>query len=156
MKNCGVSSEALAEYIFGEMEPSEASRIAGHIKECSACREEIKKLSAVSEAVKSIEVDFSGDIWDMQRASIIRKLEKKEKQNVSIFRVFSPGFMLKTAGAAALIFILAAAGFKAFDYIKTVESRQAIAGNTEMLQNLEILERLDFYEKISAGKKQES
>ena len=150
MKKCGIKNEMLVDYVYGETGPGTGlAALESHISGCPECRAEIEKLKAVSKAAASIKVDFSEDIWTMQRSAILKKLKKNEKKRVNL-----PGFFrgLFPAGAiltAAMILIVAGAGLTYFYHSKSVEQQRTLAEKSEMLQNLDIIERLDFYEKIS-------
>ncbi len=150
MKKCGVDNSLLADYIYGEIEDaSKVKELEGHIKGCAECAKETDALRAVLKASKLSRVNFSEEVWSMQRQDILRKVRQSKPTPVSFMKAFFGLFSFKKLGLAVLIVVMAGVGTQYFRYVKSVEQQKAIAEKMELLQNLAIIERLDFYEKIS-------
>jgi anti-sigma factor RsiW len=150
VKKCGIKEETLVDYLYGEIGPGgEKDSLEEHIRACPECRAEIKKLEALRAAAESMKVDFSPDIWDMHRASVMKGLKKIGKRKNFISGLFGAHVPARALLAAALIVLLAGAGVTYFYHVKAEEQQKVFAEKAEMLQNLDVIERLDFYEKIS-------
>jgi anti-sigma factor RsiW len=150
MKKCGIKSETLVDYIYGEIEPGgDINGLEAHISGCPGCRAELERLRAVREAGASLKVDFSADVWNMQRSAIMKELKKKKKTGMDVFEFLRGKFPAGAILAAALILMVAGAVITFFYHAKAVEQQRTFAEKSEMLQNLDVIERLDFYEKIS-------
>jgi anti-sigma factor RsiW len=153
MKKCGIKSELLADYIYGEIEDKARLRsLEQHIKDCPDCTREAAELGEILKAAKAARVDFSGDIWSMQRQNIIRKIRKIKAPGKGLSAVWHALFDIKKLSVAAVILVMVGVGAQYYRYIKASQEQSAIADKLELLQNLEIIERLDFYEKMSNNK----
>jgi anti-sigma factor RsiW len=150
MKKCGIKEETLVDYLYGEIVPGkEKEALEAHIRSCPECGAGIKKLEALQAAAVSMKVEFSPDIWEMHRAAVIKRLKKKEKQGGFAYGFFRTRVPARALWAAALIVLLAGAGVTYYYHVKSEEQQKVFAEKSELLQNLDVIERLDFYEKIS-------
>ncbi len=154
-KKCGMDREEIIDYINGETEaPKKRDEIKKHLKECEECAGEAEKYRNIIKSVKTIKADFSEDVWAMQRESIIRKLreEKKESLPARFFKFVSGVFSLRRAGLAFLLLAAFGAGFFYYGSYRqgiSLEKERKITKNLEFYESLEVLERLDYYKKIS-------
>jgi hypothetical protein len=151
MKNvCPVSNELLTDYIYDEIsDRTKLAEIEAHIKSCPECRAELKKLKMVKEAAKANEVDFSADVWAIHKQGILKKLSENDIFLQTAWERFRSIMNIKTLGLAVLILLMTGAGIQYCSVLKVSQEKKVIAKQMELLQNYEIIERLDFYEKIS-------
>ena len=151
MKKCWTKSELLVDYIYGELDDrAKAHEVEDHIKTCPECAREAAELEAVLKAAKANTVDFSEDIWAMQRQNITRKIRKAAAPAGSFLKLLRTAFGVKVLSAAAAILVMAGVGTVYYRAVIMPKAEQpAISEKIELLQNLEIIERLDFYEKMS-------
>jgi len=149
-KECGITNELLVDYIYGEItDAAKGAEIKTHIKTCASCAAEIKQLNLVKKASGNAGINFSADIWGVHRQGILRKLAKKENAFRNLKEAFFSFFDVKIFGLAAVILLMTGAGLQYYRVLKVLQEQKAIAGQMELLQNFDIIERLDFYEKIS-------
>ena len=147
---CGITDELLVDYIYEEIEDAaKLAEIEAHVKNCALCAAELKQLDLVKKASKNADIDFSGDIWAMHKQGVLRKLAKKENVLMNLRVKVLSVFDFKVLGLAALILMFTGAGMQYYRVVKATQDQKAMAGQMELLQNFEIIERLDFYEKIS-------
>ena len=149
-KQCGITNELLVDYIYGEIEDaSKAESLAAHIKVCASCAAEVDELNLVKKASGNAGINFSADIWAVHRQGVLRKLEKHENVFLKMKEAFFAAFSFKVLGLAALVLLMGGVGIRYYSVLKVTQEQKAIAEQMELLQNFEIIERLDFYEKIS-------
>ena len=130
MKKCGIKNEMLVDYIYGEtVTGGGRASLEAHINGCPECRAELEKLKAIMEAAASIKVDFSGDIWNMQRSAIMKKLKRKEKSGANAFEFFRGRLPSGAVLAAALILMVAGAGITYFYHTRSMEQQRTLAEN---------------------------
>jgi hypothetical protein len=150
MKKCTISSGTLVDYIYGEIDDvSKLHEIELHIKSCPDCLMEIGRLEAVKKAAEANRVDFPEEIWSVQRQNILRKIRTDAPAKKSFGGIFHGIFDVKKLSLAALIIIMAGIGTQYYRNVKILDEQKAMADKMELLQNMEIIERLDFYEKMS-------
>lgn len=149
-KQCGITNELLVDYIYGEIEnTAEVSGLEAHIKGCVSCAAEVDELNLVKKSSKNAEIDFSADIWAVHKQGVLRKLEKHENVFLKMKEAFFSTFSFKVLGLAALVLLMGGVGIQYYNVLKVSQEQKAIAEQMEFLQNFEIIERLDFYQKIS-------
>lgn len=149
-KQCPVTNETLADYVYGEIEDaSKKSEIEGHIKNCRECADETARLNLIKKAAKNADIDFSPDIWAVHSRGVLHKFARQENAFLKFKEAFFSAFDVKVLGLAALILLLTGVGLQYYKVFKVIQDRKAMAEQMELLQNFEIIERLDFYEKIS-------
>lgn len=153
-KECEFYSDKLLDYAYGELPLELEKRVSEHAAICVDCWKEVdgyKKAAQV--AASAMTVDFSGDIWEMQRREIIKRVVYRPnifKEAVKfLVRSFSAR---KLAAGLALLVLMAAAGAFGLKYLndeKTLEAQMNITNKIDMFDNMPIIERLDFYKKMS-------
>ena len=149
-KECQINSELLVDYVYGEItDVKKQSEVESHIKTCASCAAEVKKLKMVIEASKLNEVKFSSDIWAIHKEGILKKLKKADNPIQYLRERFHAIFDFKVLGVATLILLMTGVGIQYYKVIKVSQNQKAIAEQMELLQNFEIIERLDFYQKVS-------
>jgi len=144
------TKEEILDFVCGEIADADKKQeIEEHIKSCAQCAAVEKEYRAVTDAANTLSVDFSEDIWKMQRDSIIRRLRKTESVFDKI-RVFAAGlFEIKKIGVAFLLVLFIGAGATVYKHNKTLARDKAITEKMEFFENMEIIERLEFYEKVA-------
>ena len=149
-KQCGISNELLVDYIYGEMEDAaKVKELELHLKTCDSCAAEVKGLNLVKKAAHNADINFSADIWAVHKQGILRKLSHKKNVFVSLKEKFFSIFDFKVLGLAVLVLLMGGVGIQYYNVLKVSQEQKAIAEQMELLQNFEIIERLDFYQKIS-------
>lgn len=149
-KLCGITNELLVDYIYGEMEEiSKVKELEGHLQSCASCAAEVKELNLVKRAAQNADINFSADIWAVHKQGVLRKLEKRENVFLKMKEAFFSTFSFKVLGLAALVLLMSGVGIRYYHVLKVSQEQKAISEQMELLQNFEIIERLDFYEKIS-------
>ena len=154
MKNkCDSLEEKIIEFVYGEAEPGTEEEIKAHLDSCEGCKRKVAGYKKVAERAGSIKVDFSDDIWRMQRESIIRRVRKEKDAGVlgwlgkavrGLFEARKLSFAL-----AVLLLIAVGAGIQNYKKNEMLARDKAITEKFELYENLEILERLDFYAEVS-------
>ncbi len=145
-EKCGITDETLVDYVYDEIEDAaKRKEVEEHIKTCAECGAGVKELELVKKTAENADVDFSDDIWDVHRQGVLRKLAKKEKP----MRNFREVFNVKTFALAAIILLMSGVGLQLYRSFQATQEQQVIADKADLLQNIDIIERLDFYEEIS-------
>lgn len=155
-KECGFYDDKLLEFSFGELdaEPELKKKVEEHLAICIECWEKVdgyRKTSATAAA--AMKVDFSDEVWEMQRREIIKRATYKVDVLAEI-RNFITGLLTtrKLATGFALLVFLAVgsgAGYNYFKYAEKLKSERVMISKVDMLENIEIIERLDFYKKMA-------
>lgn len=147
---CGITDEILVDYTYDEiLDAAKRAEIDTHIKKCEACTARVNQLELVKKAAKNAKIDFPADIWAVHKQGVLRKLAKRENLLMNIKEAFFSFFDVKVYGLAVLILLLTGVGLQYYKIIKASQEQKTMAEQQELLQNFEIIQRLDFYEKIS-------
>jgi len=158
-KECEFFDDKLLEYAFGELdaEPELKKKIEQHTGICTDCWhkvDEYKKASAA--AAEAMNVEFSQDAWELQRKEIIKRVTYRPDVPANIRKFFVNLLTTrKLATGFALMMVLAAgagAGIKYHNYSKQLQAERTMITKVDMLENIGIIERLDFYKKLSEKK----
>ena len=155
-KECEFFSGKLLEFAMGELEaePELKKKIEEHVSICTDCWKKVDGYRKAGETAASVmKVDFSDDVWEMQRKEIIRKVTQKPDVAGAV-RKFLTGLLTvnRLAAGFALVLMLATgtvAGLKYHDYAEKLKAERVMISKVDMLENMEIIERLDFYKKLS-------
>ena len=153
-KECEYFADKLLDYSMEELEPDIAEKVKQHIEICPECwkiTDDYKKTSSITAGV--LKVDFSEDVWEMERKEIIKRATQKtdiKKVIVKIFKMLFTAKRVLTAAVATIIFICSiTTGFIQYKKNQELTKEKHIIQNIDLFENIEILERLDFYQKIN-------
>ncbi len=158
-KECGFFRDKLADFAMNEMdaEPELKKKIDEHVSICTDCWKVVDAYRKAAETAASVmRVEFSDDVWEMQRREIIKKAThkadvlgalRKSLGSFLITRKLAAGFALAVMVAAG-----AGAAYKYNSYRQEIRAEKTIISRLDMLENMEIIERLEFYKKISEAK----
>jgi hypothetical protein len=155
-KECMFFDDKLLEYALAELdtEPELKAKIEGHTSICMDCWKKVdayKKTSAAAAA--AMKVDLSEEVWEVQRKEIIKRVTYRVDVLAEIRKyILKMLTTRKLAAGFALFMFLAAgagAGFRYFEYSEKLKSERVMISRVDMLENIEIIERLDFYKKMA-------
>ncbi|HDQ26374.1 MAG TPA: hypothetical protein ENN43_06490 [bacterium] len=148
---CGFPRDRLMEYVYsGTEEAKDIAEIEAHIKGCAGCAEKAAGYKSAIKAYSEIKVDFSEDVWDIQRQEIIRKIRKERKDPfAAVLKVFSFVFGHKKLGFALLLVALAGVWAGHYRNQAALQRDRVMIEKVDVLENMEILERLDFYRDLA-------
>lgn len=153
-KECEFYNDKLLEHAYGELTPDLEKKVSEHIGICVDCWKKAdgyKKASKVAAA--AMQVDFSGEVWEMQRREIIKRATYRVNIWKEAVKFLVDIFSGRRLAAGLALFILLAAGgvagFKYFQHEKVLEAQMTITNKIDMFDNMPIIERLDFYSKMS-------
>jgi anti-sigma factor RsiW len=156
-KECEFYDDKLLEYACGELTPGLEKKVSEHTAICVDCWKKVdgyKKASQV--AASAMKVDFSDEIWEMQRREIIKRVTYRVNIWKELVKFLVKSFSTRKLAAGFALFILlaagGAAGFKYFQHEKVLEAQMTITNKIDMFENMAIIERLDFYTKMSDRK----
>ncbi|MCX8093079.1 MAG: zf-HC2 domain-containing protein [Candidatus Goldbacteria bacterium] len=152
-KECEFFRDKLLDYSMDELDADIVEKVKAHLEICPDCWkivDDYKKINSIT--VNVLKVDFSDDIWEMERKEIIRRVTQKIDLKKEIIRILKILFTVKRVLTAAVVTILLVTciTFGGIQYKKNQElnKEKIIIENIGLLENLEILERLDFYKKL--------
>lgn len=158
-KECAFFDGKLLEYAMDELEaePELKKKVEEHVSGCADCW---KKADGYRRAMRTaagvMKVDFSDEVWEVQRREIIRRVTHKTDVLRAV-REFL-GRLLTTrrlAAGFALTLVLAAgagAGYRYYANARQLHAERTMISKVDMLENMELIERLDFYKKMSQTK----
>ncbi len=152
-KECEFFRDKLLDYSIGELADDISEKVKEHIEICPDCWkivDDFKKTNSITAGV--LKVDFSDDIWEMERKEIIKRATQKidiKKEIMNILKILFTAKRVLTAAAAAilLIFCITIGGIQ-YKKNQELSKEKTIIENIGLLENIEILERLDFYKKL--------
>lgn len=155
-KECEFFDDKLLEYALGELdtEPELKKKIGEHIGICTDCWKKVDEYRQASAMAASVmKVDFSDDVWAVQRKEIIRRVTYRVDV-LEVIRKFLVKVMTtrKLAAGFAMLIMLAAgagAGFKYHAYQENLKAERTMTSRIDMFENMEIIERLDFYKTMN-------
>jgi anti-sigma factor RsiW len=158
-KECEFFDDKLLEYALGELEaePELKKKIEEHTGICTDCWKKVDGYkSTAAAAATAMKVELSEDAWELQRKEIIKRATYRVDVPAEI-RKFLLNLLTtrKLATGFALFIVLAAgagAGIKYYNYSKQLQAERTMITKVDMLENIEIIERLDFYKKMSENK----
>jgi hypothetical protein len=151
-KECAETRANLVEYLYNETGDKDMlARIKAHLHGCGECSAELEKFKKIELAAKGMKVEFPDAVWDMHRKGILAGLARTKKKNL----VFDFRFDIKRAGIAlALVLIIVGVLTQFGNITKFIAQRTpSLMDDVDMVQNIEIIERLDFYKKLSKAER---
>jgi anti-sigma factor RsiW len=155
-KECEFFKGKLIDYALDELdaEPELKKKIEEHTASCTDCWAEVDGYRKTSSLAASVmRVDFSGDVWEMQRKQIIKRVTRRVNVLAEIGKFFTAAFTTRKLAAGFALFIVLAAGVGAgavyYNNAKQLEKERTITSRIDLLDNMEIIERLDFYKEMS-------
>ena len=98
--NCAEITKHLSEYLDNEADAGLREQIDAHLAECSACRQKLAELQALSRSLASLDAELPMDFT----ASFTEKLAAEETRKTSA-RPFYRRTWFKTASVAACLLI---------------------------------------------------
>ena len=158
-KECEFFDDKLLEYALGELdaEPGLKKKIEEHIAICTDCWKRVddyKKTSAAAAA--AMKAGLSEDAWELQRKEIIKRVTYRPDVMAEIRKFLTKLLTTrKLATGFALLIVLAAgagAGIMYYNYSKQLQAERTMITKVDMLEYIDIIERLDFYKKMSEKK----
>lgn len=129
-KRCRFSRRRLVHYFLGEMEGQAAAAMANHLKDCSICKGELRRLQAIVQTAEEIRQDLNKEAEVVDWDAFNRQMEQKF-QEIEFFREYQlplPGkrffwpWRLAAAGVAAGLLLGLAISFYFFRPRPTLES----------------------------------
>jgi len=158
-KECEFFREKLRDYAMGglESEPELVRKISEHTAICAECWNEADAYKKAMETAASVmRVEFSEDVWEMQRREIIKRVTYRPDIIAGIKKALASFFTTRrlAAGFALALIVAAGAGaaFRHYSYTRELKTEQTVISRLDMLENIEIIERLEFYKKLSEAK----
>jgi anti-sigma factor RsiW len=148
---CGMIKDTIIEYIYGELEPGKRALFEAHLKECPECAKLAAGYAKVREAFEKVRPEMTQEDFDFHRENTVAKIN--EPQPGIIDRIKSFLTVQKLAYAMAVLLLVAAGAGTGYytSYTGKLAKEKAIAEKMDMLENMEIIERLDFYKQMSEG-----
>lgn len=153
-KECQFFRDKLLDYSIGELEPDISEKVKEHIEICTDCWkivDDYKKISSIT--VDILKVDFSEDIWEMERKEIIKRITQKidiVKEIKNILKIlFTTNRVLTAVFATILLVFCITVGGVQYKKNKELNKEKIIIENIGLFENIELLERFDFYKKIA-------
>jgi hypothetical protein len=155
-KECVFFDDKLLEFAFGELEaePDLKKKVEEHVAICEDCWKKVDEYKrAARAAAGAMKVDFSEEVWEIQRKEIIKRITYRPDYAAAV-KKFLLGLITTqklAAGFALLIFLAAGAGagLKYREYTEKLKAERTMISKVDMLENIDIIERLDFYRKMS-------
>lgn len=144
-----IKKEDLIEYVYSEAEPAKVAAIEAHIKECAQCGKLAAQYVKIASDASGFGVDLSEAALEKQRRAIVNELNKEDRQGnlgLALRRFFTTQ---KLAYALSLMLLVGAGAGAGIYKSKEARESKAMATQMEMLQDLEMLERLEFYKAVS-------
>ena len=153
-KECEYFSDKLMDYAVGELAPEFLARVQEHAGMCTDCWKKVDEYKkAASVAADAMRVDFTDEVWEMQRREIIKKATYRVNVLAEIGKFIVKAISARKLAAGVALLILLAAGTGAgYMYFKNEQQKQmekTITNKIDMFDNMALIERLDFYEKMS-------
>ncbi len=149
--DCKFIEENLIEYIYEEIsDPDISAGIKEHLKLCFKCREKYEAYMKIKESAKKIAVNFPEEVWDLHRQEIKKKITTKKSIADIKEKIFSL-FNIKKLAFAFLVLLFVFVGFQFVKINQEKVKYKSIIENMELLENISLIEQLDFYIKIKEG-----
>jgi hypothetical protein len=151
-KECAETRANLVEYLYDEAgDEGMRERVKTHLRGCGDCSAELEKLKKIESAAKGMKVEFPDAVWDMHRKGILAGLARTKRKDF----IFDLHFDIKRAGIAlALVLIIIGVLTQFGNITKFIAQRTpSVMDDVDMVQNIEIIERLDFYKKLSKAER---
>jgi|SRR5208283_4277065 len=143
-EKCKSIEERLTEYIYNELPENLKAEFDMHINSCEKCRLEVEEQRKILSLFQDMKVDFSEDVWHIQRQMIMRKLETEKKGLLELLR---SNIAIRRLGYAFIILFFI--GVSAFAYIRHIMYEKDIVKNLEMFQNIDVIEELEILEHMA-------
>jgi hypothetical protein len=152
-KECEFFRDKLLDYSIGELDLTLSEKVKEHIEICPECWKivnDYKKTQSIS--AELLKVDFSDEIWEMERKEIIQRVTRKIDIGKEIINRLKILFTVKRVFAATIATILLilsiTVGGIQFKKNQELNKEKIIIENISLLENIAILERFDFYKKL--------
>jgi|GEM_PF-1861758 len=152
MKDCAKVKELLVDYAYNESAREDRQFVESHIERCALCAEELEGIKKTASAASSMKAELPEHMWDMHLNGIMKRLNKPAKKVFAFNLKFGFNIRPLAAGFAGLLMIAAGtlAYFGYFNKSMPSDSRETeMAESLDMMQNMEIIERLEFYKTMT-------
>jgi len=143
-EKCRKIKESITEYVYNELQGELKSEFEAHLNSCPECRQEAEQQKQILSAYQSMKVDFSEDVWLVQRQNIIKKLEAGKK---GILQTIFSNMLVRRLSYAMIVMIFI--GISTFAYVRHMLIEKEIVKNLDMYQNMDVIEQLDILEHIA-------
>ncbi len=150
--DCKFIEEKLIEYVYDEITDNYTiEEIKQHLKICFKCREKYEAYIKIKENIKKIDINFPEEVWDLHRQEIKKKLYERKTAIAVIKETIFNLFNIKKIVFAFLIILFAFVGIQFVKTNQENEKYKKIIENIDILENISVIEQLDFYTKIKEG-----
>lgn len=159
MKTCPDHKETIWLDVYGELRPHERPAWEKHLETCEGCRREREELALWLQRVKANMPSpaLSQEEADALASSIARKLKREQEERWWRKPLLgTPNRLIPAlATACVLIVVLGWLGMKGFRNPFSMRSishlnseKQVVAGDLDVVKNLELLEEMDTLQKL--------
>lgn len=147
-EKCRVKDEELTEFFYGE---SSDPGLEAHAAGCRECSRRLEGMKKVTDIINSSRRELPREAWDIHTASVMKKIRaaRQIKMPSFISGLFANRLVLTGAAAFAAVLFVAGAGFMYSAKTSAHDRDRAITERMEMFENMEVLERLDFYSNLA-------
>ncbi len=109
-RKCRFSRRYLVPYFLGELDSRAAAAIAHHLKECSVCEQELRRLQAVVQAAEEIGEDLRQEAEAVDWDAFSQRMERRFRETVLSRQAEQPFFEKRTFRPWRLAVVGVAAG----------------------------------------------
>jgi predicted anti-sigma-YlaC factor YlaD len=153
-KECEFFREKLFDYVSGELTPDVTEKVKEHVGICPDCWQIVDDYKkANSTAVNVLKVDFTEDVWEIERKEIIKRVTQKTDVRKEIIKalkiLFTTKRVLTSAVATVVLVCFISIGMIQYNQNQELNKEKQIIQNVGLFEDMGILERLDFYQKIA-------
>jgi|YelNatPaOPRAMG01_1025707.scaffolds.fasta_scaffold15432_6 hypothetical protein len=153
-KECEFFRDKLLDYSIEELDTEISQKVKEHIEICPECWKIVDDYKKTNSLITGmLKVNFSEDVWEMERKEIIKRATQKIDIKKEIIKIFKLLFTTRRVLTAAVltIFLVFCITLGGIQYKKNQElnKEKIIIENIGLLENMELLERLDFYKEIN-------
>lgn len=137
---CKKVHDYLSMYFDGKLDMEESAKVQEHIKVCADCSKILNEYTIIKNAVQHVEEIEPGEFaFNQIKARILK--EQERLQTRWRFIEFSLGTIGLAAAGVLLVILL--------HHSTPADSQFEIARNLEVLQDMELIQNLDFYEYLA-------
>lgn len=151
-EKCRIKDEELVELFYGE---SSDPGLEAHAALCPECSRKIAGFKTVTGIIESSRKELPREAWDLHAAGVMSKIRKSRQIRIKmpsfLKTLFANRFVVTGAAAFAAVMFVAGAGFIFTQKSNVYDRDRAVLERVEMFENMEVLERLEFYSRIAGG-----
>ncbi len=149
-EKCRIKDEELIELFYGE---SSDPGLEVHAAACAECARKLAGMKAVTGVIESSRMELPREAWDLHTRGVMARIKKSRQLKIKmpsfIKSLFASRLVLTGAAAFAAVVFVAGAGLLFNQKTKVYDRDRAVLERIEMFENMEVLERLDFYSRIA-------